>query len=98
MAKEYILQEAHLVWEEVKNYFKNHQNTPYLITDKNKNDKVFFKVFEENEDNQENYSIFDEEKIVIYPTCFQKLYFRNRNLEENKIIEIIQKEMLLKTF
>lgn len=67
MEIENIEAEIKNILKTVEEFFRRNQNTPYLITlDKQ------LKVVEEDEEN-ENYSIFDEEKIVIYPTFFQRL-------------------------
>lgn len=67
MEIENIEAEIKNILKTVEEFFRRNQNTPYLITlDKQ------LKVVEEDEEN-ENYSIFDEEKILIYPTFFQRL-------------------------
>lgn len=87
MEMENIETEIKSILKTVEEFFKVNKNTPYLITLEKQ-----LKVVEENEEN-ENYSIFDEEKIIIYPTFFQKL-FLNYDIPNKDKEKIIKNEIL----
>lgn len=87
---EYTLNDVDKIWLSIKEYFNNQLNTPFLITDYDIKYKThIFKVYEETKTNQE-YNIFDENKIILYPTSLQKIYFSNKS-DEEKITELLSR-------
>lgn len=76
-------QEVTKIWEQVKQFYKGKGNTPYLVTE---NDKI---VVKETED----YLIETLDNVIIFPTKFQKLFYKETDLVESEKIEIIKKEI-----
>ena len=86
---EYCYLEAKSLWVKAKNLILKKHSTPFLIITKTLEAYSF--QIQCEEDDSSNFSIFDEESILIYPTRFQEWVFHKK--DENFIISEISKNL-----